>query len=151
MRRITTQMHGVADYITSVALITAPMLINEKKTSPESIIPMALGAGTLVTSLMTDYELGVSKNIKMPVHLGIDIASGLFLAASPWIFGFSKRTWVPHVAIGLMEVAIALTTETEPYQDTYLDFDDDVLVDEFEEEYEEFSDEYNNLIDELEG
>lgn len=151
MRRISTQMHGVADYVTSVALIAAPMLINERKRSPESIIPMALGAGTLVTSLMTDYEMGVSKTIKMPVHLGIDMASGLFLAASPWIFGFSNKTWVPHVAIGLMEVAIALTTETEPYQDTYLDFDDDDIMDELEEEYEEFSSEYNELIDELEG
>ncbi|MGZ5281028.1 MAG: SPW repeat domain-containing protein, partial [Bacteroidia bacterium] len=133
MRRITTQMHGVADYVTSVALIAAPMLINEKRTRPEVIIPMALGAGTLVTSLMTDYELGAAKTIKMPVHLGIDIAGGLFLAASPWIFGFSKRTWVPHVAIGLMQVAIALTTDTQPYQDTYLDLDDDILIDDFEE------------------
>ncbi len=145
MRRITTQMHGVADYVTSVSLITAPMLIADNKRGIETTLPMMLGAGTLVSSLLTDYELGAAKVIKMPVHLGIDIASGLLLAASPWIFGFNKKVWVPHVAIGLMEIAIALTTETEPYQDTYIDEED--LMDEMDD----LSIEFDELVDELEG
>jgi hypothetical protein len=80
----------------------------------ETVIPVALGAGTVLYSLLTDYEMGAARVIPMPVHLGLDIASGLFLAASPWLFGFSKKVWAPHVAVGLMEVATALLTEMRP-------------------------------------
>jgi SPW repeat len=50
----------------------------------------------------------------MAVHNLIDIAAGLLLAASPWIFGFadeSANVWVPLVVIGLAAVFLGLTTK----------------------------------------
>ena len=41
-------------------------------------------------------------------------ASGLFLAASPWHFGFADYVWIPHVAFGLLEVGASLMTQTQP-------------------------------------
>jgi hypothetical protein len=40
---------------------------------------------------MTDYEFGLVKTIPMKTHLNIDLISGLLLAVSPWVFGFSDR------------------------------------------------------------
>ena len=70
----------------------------------ETWIPVILGAGALVYSLLTDYELGVVRRIPMPVHLTLDLLSGLLLAVSPWLFGFSEFVWVPHLLLGLVEV-----------------------------------------------
>lgn len=71
---------------------------------------MVLGAMTIVMSLMTRYELSIAKVIPLPVHLGVDVASGLLLAASPWLFGFADRIWWPHLLVGLMEIVVPLLT-----------------------------------------
>jgi hypothetical protein len=69
-------------------------------------------------SLFTDYELGVWKVAPMAVHNLIDVAAGILLAASPWIFGFADETanvWVPHVVVGLAAVFLGLTTKQAGY------------------------------------
>lgn len=58
-------------------------------------LPQAIGAIVLVMSLVTDYELPVAKFVPVPAHLGIDVVAGLFLAASPWLFGFADRIFWP--------------------------------------------------------
>jgi hypothetical protein len=43
--------------------------------------------------------------------------SGGLLAAVPWMTGSArngKRYWIPHAVVGATEVALALTTKTEP-------------------------------------
>ena len=65
-------------------------------------------------SLITDYELSLTKLIPMPVHLGVDAAGGLLLAASPWLFGFADRVYWPHLILGLVEIGAGLMTRTIP-------------------------------------
>ena len=77
-------------------------------------LPVALGAGVIAYSLLTDYELGLVKTIPMPVHLGLDIAGGLLLAASPWLFGFAEEARMPHLILGLFEIVAAVVTRTTP-------------------------------------
>lgn len=110
---ISTKVHGMVDYASAAMLMTAPYFLSEDG-GPEQTVPMALGAMTTVASLCTDYEMGVFPLISMKTHITLDIMNGLFLAASPFLFGFSKRTWLPHVLTGLGEVMTALMTETEP-------------------------------------
>lgn len=52
--------------------------------------------------------------LPMRWDLRIDLAVGLFLAASPWLFGFARGVWVPHVAFGAFAVAAGLLTRTVP-------------------------------------
>jgi len=101
------------DYLMGALLIVAPWLFGLGR-GPAMWIPIMLGAGALSYSLLTDYELGVVRTIPMPVHLGLDAASGLFLMASPWLFGFASQLWVPHVVLGALELGAALTTRTLP-------------------------------------
>ncbi len=109
MRFIPTTIHGLMDYSMGLLLIAAPWLFGFADGGAETWVPVILGAGAIVYSLLTDYELGAVRMIRMPVHLGLDAASGALLAASPWLFGFDDRVWVPHLALGLVEIGAALT------------------------------------------
>jgi len=135
---IPTNVHGYIDYATGAFLSTSPFYLTGvkrkktkkeqenqkditdielskeiKKLQPQQIIPYAMGVASTAYSLFTNYELGAVRKIPMKVHLMIDAASGALMAASPWIFGFYKKTWIPFVAIGVMEIAVALFTKTE--------------------------------------
>ena len=65
-------------------------------------------------ALMTDYELGASRQISMQTHLTIDLISGALLAASPWLFGFNEYVWEPHLILGILEMGAALMTKLHP-------------------------------------
>jgi hypothetical protein len=113
MRIIPTRVHGMLDYLMGVVLMIAPWLLG-LRAGPETWVPVALGAGALVYSLLTRYELGLYGLIPMPVHLALDAVSGLFLMASPWLFGFADHAWVPHVVFGALELGAAAMTRTVP-------------------------------------
>ena len=114
MRIIPTRTHGMLDYLVGIVLIVAPWVFDFTDGGAKQWVPIILGAGAIVYSLLTDYELGVAQLIPMPVHLWLDLISGVVLAASPWIFGFADEIWCPHVLFGLFEIGAALMTRTSP-------------------------------------
>ncbi len=114
MRFIPTRVHGAIDYLTGLLLIAAPFLFGFADNTAAQWVPIILGAGIVIMSLVTDYELSLAHLIPMPAHLGVDAAGGLLLLASPWLFGFADRVFWPHVIIGVMEIGVALTTRTTP-------------------------------------
>ena len=115
MRIIPTRIHGILDYLMGALLLVAPWLFGfADEGGAARWVPVALGAGVIVYSLLTRYELGIAPLLSMPAHLGLDAAGGLLLAASPWLFGFADRVWVPHLVFGLLEIGAALLTRTTP-------------------------------------
>ncbi|WP_207538996.1 SPW repeat domain-containing protein [Sabulicella rubraurantiaca] len=114
MRVISTRTHGVLDYLTGLLLIVVPYLLGFADGTAAQYVPQALGVLLLGSSIMTDYELGLMRMIPMPVHLTMDIAMGVLLAASPWLFGFADRVFWPHLLVGLFEIAAGLMTRTTP-------------------------------------
>lgn len=113
MRFIPTAFHGAMDYLMGIMLMVGPWLLGWNHDA-EMWTPMVLGAGVIVYSMLTDYECGLVGVFPMAVHLSMDVIGGLFLAVSPWIFGFSDRMWMPHVILGTMEVAAGLMTQLVP-------------------------------------
>src|SRR5687768_13568634 len=107
---ISTKTHGILDYVVGGLMIVAPWLFGFAQGGWETRIFVLLGVSALVYSLMTDYELGAVRVLPMRVHLMIDFASGILLAASPWLFGFSDRVTIPHVAFGLFDIAAVMMT-----------------------------------------
>src|SRR5687767_11150337 len=97
MKIISTRVHGVLDYLMGALLIAAPWLFDFARNGAETWVPVILGAGAILYSLMTDYEYSVSRSISMKTHLNLDLFSGIFLAASPWIFGFNDYVYMPHL------------------------------------------------------
>jgi hypothetical protein len=119
-RFIPTRTHGIVDYVTGATLAAVPWLFHFDDEDAATNIMVTLGAGALAYSLLTDYELGAKKVIPMDTHLKLDAASGVLLAASPWLFGFARRVWVPHVIFGVFEVIASLSTRRSPERDSAL-------------------------------
>ena len=94
-------------------LIASPWIFGFSNNSSATYVPVALGLGTLIYSLLTDYEPGLVKVIPFKVHLVLDVLSGMLLAASPWIFGFASQVSMPHVVLGLLEVIASVTTQNQ--------------------------------------
>ena len=114
MRFIPTRVHGALDFVLPLVLLASPWLFHFDHGSVETWLPILIAAGALQYSLFTDYEWSVARRIPMPVHLALDIAGGLLLAVSPWLFGFAHEVWLPHLALGLGEVMVALLTSPYP-------------------------------------
>lgn len=110
MKIISTRAHGVLDYLTGVLLIAAPWLFGFATGGVAQWLPQILGTMTILMSLITRYELSLAKLIPLDVHLAVDMASGLLLAVSPWLFGFAGIIWWPHLLVGLTEIAVPLMT-----------------------------------------
>ena len=101
MRFISTRVHAIIDYLMGALLIASPWIFDFDNGGAETWVPVVVGIVMLLQALMTDFELGVFKTISMATHLRMDFIIGIFLAASPWIFG-------------LGEVAASLMTRTVP-------------------------------------
>jgi hypothetical protein len=117
-RFVPTKAHGIFDLVSGPTLAAAPTLLRLNGDSRSSSLPPRLtGAlGTAVTAL-TDYETGAKRVIPLKAHLVFDGLSGAALASSPWIGGAARkglRHWLPHAIVGISEIALAVTTRTEP-------------------------------------
>ncbi|MGN6421650.1 MAG: SPW repeat domain-containing protein [Pseudobacter sp.] len=118
MKPISTKAHGYLDYIVGILLIGAPWILDFARGGAETWVPVILGTGTILYSLLTDYELGITRVFTMRMHLFLDVVAGLLLAASPWLFGFADYIRLPHLVVGIMEILIALLTRTAPLKTT---------------------------------
>lgn len=108
MKHINSRAHGVLDYVVGALLIVAPFLFGFSEDEPARNAAWIVGAGTLLYSLVTAYELSIAKLIPYRVHLGLDLIAGIFLAASPWLMGFADRIVAPHLIVGVLEIGVAL-------------------------------------------
>jgi hypothetical protein len=116
MRFIPTKIHGLLDYLSAALFVASPWLFDFADGTLAQWVPIGVGLAVLAYSLVTDYELGPVKRLSMPAHLRLDLwLSGVFLAASPWLFGFVDRVYLPHVCFGLFSIVAGLVTRKTPY------------------------------------
>jgi hypothetical protein len=120
LRMIPTSMHAAMDYTVGIVLIAAPWIFSfADESSAAKWISILAGVAMIGMSMLTDYEGGfLRRAIPMRMHLMTDGILGLFLAVSPWLFGFADQganAWAPFVVIGLGEIASALTTDPVPH------------------------------------
>ena len=114
MRFLPTRDHGVIDYIWGVVLLVTPYLLGFADWSAAHWILILFGLGAILYSLFTDFEVGLVRMIPMPLHLMVDGLGGILLAASPWLFGFADRVYLPHLLFGLFAAVASLITAKEP-------------------------------------
>jgi hypothetical protein len=109
---LSTKVHAYLDYLMGLLLILLPL----HPAIPEaaSTLLVILGAGVILYSLITDYELGLLKILAMKTHLVLDILGGLLLAVSPWLFGFSDQLIWPFLVLGIFEIGAGLFTARKP-------------------------------------
>lgn len=113
---IPAYVHGILDYLGGIALLLAPNLFGFADEGGAAVwIPRVLGVAILGMALLTNYRVGVFRILPMSMHLYIDYVAGLFLAVSPFIFGFSSEpgnVWLPHLVVGIGIFILTLLTQT---------------------------------------
>jgi hypothetical protein len=117
MRFIPTSVHGAVDHVVGPALVLAPTLLRLGRTSPEGLTARTVGGVEAFYSNLTDYEMSLKNVVPMKVHLALDAVGGATLALVPQLAGARKRGkkhWLPHLAIGALEIGMAALTKTEP-------------------------------------
>jgi hypothetical protein len=114
MQIIDTKTHGYIDYIFGLIVIALAYLLNFNTVNTPNIALYIVGTSAIVYSLFTNYELGVIKIIPINIHLMLDSLSGIFLAVSPWLLGFSDKVFLPHLLFGLIEIGTTVITRFKP-------------------------------------
>jgi hypothetical protein len=114
MALISTKLHGVLDYAGGIASLAAPKVLRDRRAGA---LMAATGAGTLATSSLTDYELGIFRKLPMRAHLLADAGTGALLLAGAVVLQRSKAKvldWAPLAVVGITELAAAALTERQP-------------------------------------
>lgn len=114
MRFIPTRFHGVLDYILGLLLIAAPWLLGFEEIEAATWTAVMAGIVVLVQAAVTNFEVGLIRKVPMGVHLTMDALLGILLAASPWLFGFARDVYAPHLIFGLYLVLASLMTHRVP-------------------------------------
>ncbi|WP_432713202.1 SPW repeat protein [Pedobacter sp.] len=110
MRFISRKTHAVLDYIVGLLLIAAPWIFRFSDVEAARWCAIVVGLLVIAMSLVTDYEGGTKKMISMATHLNMDVLVGIFLALSPWLFGFREQVYLPHLVVGIFSILAGLCT-----------------------------------------
>jgi len=106
----------VLDYVNGLT-VASGMLFDDNTAACTSSI--ALGAGAIGVSLMTDYRLSAMKLIPIRTHEAIDHIWGLSCIAAPFVLGYWKkapRVAMTHVMTGAMTILTSLFTDYRAYK-----------------------------------
>jgi hypothetical protein len=113
MRFLPTSLHGVIDYLWGLALFASPWVLGFADVSTAKWVAVIIGVGAILYSMFTAYELGVLHILPISQHLVLDGMAGVFLAASPFLLGFSNQVYLPHLLFGLFAVVASFVTRME--------------------------------------
>jgi hypothetical protein len=113
MIKIPTRLHGALDFLLGLALIAGSMFSGEPMAA-QHLVLMVAGAVLIANALLTDFEWGIVRRMQIPVHLWVDGIIGTLLVISPWVLGFDRLIWLPHVLGGALLMLVAFFTDTIP-------------------------------------
>lgn len=122
MNLLSTRTHTIIGLVVGLALLIAPWLFGfADQSQAATVVAMAVGAFILLSELTTTSEVSLFKLVPMKIHVVMDVLTGLFLAASPWLFSFNDQdtnVWLPHLLVGILVVGYALVTRTDDSTNT---------------------------------
>ena len=115
MRVITSRTHTYVGLAVGLARVLAPWVFDFDDHLGPRGTAVGVGLFLLVNEIVTTSPASPLKVVPMRLHVALEVPTGVFLAASPFLFGFTDldaRAWVPHVVVGALVVAYALLTDT---------------------------------------
>jgi hypothetical protein len=121
VRFVPTRVHGIFDYIGGIGLIASPFIFGFYSMGGIAVIlPIVLGTGLILYSLLTNYERGIPglRFIPMPAHLIFDFVAAALLAVAPFLFSYSNQglnVWLPQVIAGVAVILLVIVSQTRPH------------------------------------
>ncbi|MHB8659692.1 MAG: hypothetical protein ACYC91_17440 [Solirubrobacteraceae bacterium] len=113
MAPISTRIHAAGDYAGGTLMIAASRLPILRDRRAVWLL-RAAGAGTLLASVSTDYELGLWRRIPMPMHLAGDAVCGAAMVAAAQLLrrrGADVTSWLIPALVGVGELVGGALTE----------------------------------------
>jgi len=113
---IPTAVYGVISYILSLTLIASPWLFGLVDVSSAALfIPIYMGWLQLIMNIFTNCETGFIKQFPIQMHMVIDVVMGFLLMASPWLYTFSSKAFLPELILGGLLVFLGNFTIKSPF------------------------------------
>jgi hypothetical protein len=109
MRFIPTTAHGLADYIVSLIVMGLPFYFGW--TGAGRVTFVTLGILLICYSLLTDYEFGLIRVLRIRFHLLLDALFGLAMLAAPTLLDLPNDSRIPVYVIGILSLFLSLTTK----------------------------------------
>src|SRR3978361_258567 len=109
MRFIPTAAHGLADYV--VGLIVAGLPFYYDWTGAPRVAFVALGLLVICYSLLTDYELGLVRVLRIRFHLLLDALFGLAMLVAPTLLRLPSGSRTSVYVIGVLSLVLSVTTK----------------------------------------
>jgi hypothetical protein len=109
MRFIPIAAHGLADYV--IGLIVAGLPFYFVWTGASRVTFVTLGVLVICYSLLTDYELGLVRALRIRFHLLLDALFGLAMLATPMLLHLPNNYRIPVYVIGVLSLFLSLTTK----------------------------------------
>lgn len=118
MRFLSFKAHNVLDILVGLALILAPNIFGFSDVGGAAVmVPRVIGLIAIISGFTTKgWPYSFAGIFTPKLHIMMDLLAGIFLAASPWLFGFADEetnVWLPHLVVGLALVVVSLTTRVE--------------------------------------
>jgi hypothetical protein len=116
MKFISTKVHTIIGLFVGVVLVFASSIFGFTDNAVAATIPVIVGVFIIINELITTSPYSLVKLVPMKVHIILDVMTGVFLAVSPWLFGFmdsdQSNQWIPHLVVGMLVAGYALLTST---------------------------------------
>lgn len=105
-------VHQLGDYLLAVLLIVSPFLFGFSDSGGATAVAIIAGVIVLVMGASTDGPLSLVDAIPIAVHILGDVALGVLLIASPFLFGFSDEGGATafFIAVGVVELLLVIAT-----------------------------------------
>lgn len=123
---ISTKFYGFMNYLLSFALLLAPWYILARNGQPFYLVggaalflPLLYGWLQFIMAVFSDNPHGFIKFFPMKMHLFLDVVTGSFLLASPFVYGFSDRLFWPQVVLGAILCIMGIFTQKSPFLTGY--------------------------------
>jgi hypothetical protein len=116
-KAVSPKTHAIIGYLVGIVLFFAPNIFGFNDNGGAAVaIPRIVAIVLLISELTSANGLSLLGVISMRAHVIMDVVAGLFLAVSPWLFGFynqGSNAWLPHLIAGLMYTGLASITSTQ--------------------------------------
>lgn len=116
---ISRKAHGFAEYAFVPLSSAAPELFSFTDEPRAKQLCRTIGAGVMLSALVTRAEWGVVKIVPFKTHLLVDFSLGIFALAAPRLFGFShsRNAARTFLALGITSLVIPLLTQNKEMKD----------------------------------